>query len=159
MGVDAAAHEGALEAGGRTVAVMGTGHDRIYPAAHRPLAAQIRESGALVSQFAPGARVLPFNFANRNWVTSGMSLGTVVIEADETSGARVQAQDAVKRGRFVYLIRSLATDQPWAQRMVGRGQAISVDSVDDVMTALEPPQGRASSASSDPTAQQLTLLV
>jgi DNA processing protein len=136
-GIDTAAHEGALSAGGRTIAVMGTGHDKIYPAANKPLAARIRLSGALVSQFQPGATVLPYNFANRNWVTSGISLGTVVIEADETSGARVQAQDAVKQGRFVFLIRSLVTDQAWAQRMVDRGQAIEVASVDDVMAALE----------------------
>lgn len=136
-GIDTAAHEATLAAGGRTIAVMGTGHDRIYPAANRELATRIRRAGALVSQFPPGARVLPFNFANRNWVTSGISLGTVVIEADETSGARVQAQDAVKQERFVFLIRSLVTDQPWAQRMVERHQAIAVDSVDDVMEAIE----------------------
>jgi DNA processing protein len=157
-GIDTAAHEAALAAGGRTIAVMGTGHDRIYPAANRELASRIRRAGALVSQFPPGARVLPFNFANRNWVTSGISLGTVVIEADETSGARVQAQDAVKQGRFVFLVRSLVTDQPWAQRMVERDQAIAVDSVDDVMAALDrgrPPRGPAAR----PSEEQLTLSV
>lgn len=157
-GIDTAAHEATLAAGGRTIAVMGTGHDKIYPAANRDLAARIRRSGALVSQFPPGARVLPFNFANRNWVTSGISLGTVVIEADATSGAKVQAHDAVKQGRFVFLIHSLVTDQPWAQRMVERGHAIEVDSVDDVMTALEhrrPPQGPAARSAEE----QLTLPV
>ena len=156
-GIDTAAHEAALGAGGRTIAVMGTGHDRIYPAANRELAARIRRAGALVSQFPPGARVLPFNFANRNWVTSGISLGTVVIEADETSGARVQAQDAVKQGRFVFLIRSLVTDQSWAQRMVERGQAIEVDSVDDVMSAIE--RGRPMQGPRARSEEQLTLPV
>ena len=160
LGIDSAAHEAALDAGGRTVAVMGTGHDRIYPAANRPLASRIPQAGALVSQFPPGARVLPFNFANRNWVTSGIALGTVVIEADETSGARVQAQDAVKQSRFVFLIRSLVTDQPWAQAMVARGQAVAVDSVDDVMLAIE--SGRSGSDGLKPGSgpgEQLTFAV
>lgn len=137
-GIDTAAHTAALEVGGRTIAVMGTGHDTIYPAVNRNLASRIASCGALVSQFPPGSTVRPPNFANRNWVTSGMTQGTIVIEASETSGAKLQAHNAVRQGKKVFLIRSLVESQAWARRMLDRNEAIEVGEVDDVLAHLKP---------------------
>ena len=86
-GVDAAAHRAALEAGGRTIAVLGSGPDVIYPAEHRRLAEQILESGAILSEFPPGAKPDAQNFPARNRIVSGMTLGTLIVEAPARSGA------------------------------------------------------------------------
>ena len=103
-GVDAAAHRGALSVGGKTVAVMGTGPDTIYPLAHRELAADIARSGALVTQFPVGTEPRPFNFPLRNAVISGLSLGVVVVEAQLKSGAMLTAGSAGDQGRAVMAV-------------------------------------------------------
>jgi DNA processing protein len=103
-GIDAAAHRGALAAGGRTVAVMGTGPDTIYPAAHRRLAEEIAAAGALVTQFPPGTPPLRANFPIRNVVISGLSLGVVVVEARSRSGAMITAGAAGDQGRVVMAV-------------------------------------------------------
>lgn len=103
-GIDAAAHRGALDAGGRTVAVMGTGPDSIYPPEHRALAERIAGSGALVSQFAVGTRPLKGNFPMRNETISGLSLGVVVVEARRRSGAMLTAGSAGNQGRAVMAV-------------------------------------------------------
>jgi DNA processing protein len=103
-GIDAAAHRGALDGGGRTVAVMGTGPDTIYPPEHRRLAERIASSGALVSQFPVGMGPLRHNFPTRNQTISGLSLGVVVVEARRQSGAMLTAGAAADQGRTVMAV-------------------------------------------------------
>ncbi|HEX8493543.1 MAG TPA: DNA-processing protein DprA [Pyrinomonadaceae bacterium] len=104
-GIDAAAHKGALEAGGRTVAVMGTGIDQIYPRDHRKLAAEILENnGALISEFPLETPPAPQNFPYRNRVISGLSLGVVIVEAAENSGSLITARMAMEQNREVFAV-------------------------------------------------------
>ncbi|MGH2771441.1 MAG: DNA-processing protein DprA [Actinomycetota bacterium] len=135
-GIDTAAHQGALAAGGRTVAVMGTGILRIYPRANATLASRICRQGALVSQFWPDAPPTKRTFPMRNVVMSGMAVGTVVIEASATSGAKMQARLALDHGKKVFLIESLVMQQPWAKKYAEHPNAIVVDSVDDILRVV-----------------------
>lgn len=103
-GIDTAAHQGALEAGGRTLAVLGSGVDVVYPPENRRLAAEIAEAGAVVSQFPMGTAPLPQHFPARNRLIAGLALGTVVVEAAERSGALITARCAGELGREVYAV-------------------------------------------------------
>jgi DNA processing protein len=152
-GIDTAAHQAALDAGGRTIAVMGTGIRTIYPKENRELAARIIERGALVSQFWPETPPRTDTFPRRNIVTSGLSQGTVVVEASATSGAKMQARLALQHGKRVFLLSSLVSEREWARRYLERG-AIEVRSVDDIVHQLQTPQ--AVQARSDQR-RQLTL--
>ena len=135
-GIDTAAHRAALDAKGRTVAVMGTGIGKRYPAANRSLADEIEQRGALVSQFWPSAPPARWSFPMRNVVMSGMALGTVVIEASSTSGAKMQARLALEHGKFVFLVKSLVLTQEWARDYADRRGAIVVDHVDEILEHL-----------------------
>jgi DNA processing protein len=104
LGIDAASHEGALRGGGQTVAVCATGLDRVYPTQHSQLAERIRASGVLLSEFPPGTPPLRKNFPHRNRLISGLSRGTLVVEAATYSGSLVTARCAAAQGRAVFAI-------------------------------------------------------
>ena len=103
-GVDAAAHRAALGAGGRTVAVLGSAHDSLYPPEHCDLARACRASGAVLSEFPPGTRPLPHHFPRRNRIIAGLTLGTLVVEAAKRSGSLGTARHAVDSGREVFVV-------------------------------------------------------
>lgn len=103
-GIDAEAHKAALNAGGRTLAVLGSGVDQIYPPEHRQLANQIIASGALMSDYAPGTPPDGVNFPPRNRIISGLSMAVIVIEAGERSGALITAEFAADQGREVFAV-------------------------------------------------------
>lgn len=104
LGIDAAAHRGALEARGPTIAVLGCGCDLDYPPGNRRLAAEIRASGLVISEFALGASADPYHFPQRNRIVTGMSLGTLVVEATLKSGSLISARLASEQGRDVFAV-------------------------------------------------------
>ncbi|MGE5252099.1 MAG: DNA-processing protein DprA [Bacteroidota bacterium] len=136
-GVDALAHTSALKAGGRTLAVLGSGVDRIYPPEHRALAEQIMEHGAIISDYAPGTPPEAANFPPRNRIISGLSLAVVVIEAGETSGALITAEFAAEQGREVFAVPGsiLAPQSKGTNRLIQQG-AQPLLSASDLIQAL-----------------------
>ncbi len=138
-GIDAAAHVGALDAGARTVAVLGHGLLRaIYPKGNLELAEEIAKRAALVSQFRPDTPPTPATFPMRNVVTSGLSQGTIVVEANRTSGARMQARLASEQGKHVWLLRSLVDAFDWAREFaeLRPHQVRVVESIDEVLSQV-----------------------
>ncbi|MGW0699239.1 DNA-processing protein DprA [Streptomyces sp. NPDC002867] len=138
-GVDSAAHRTALHFGRRTIAVIGTGITRCYPKEHLDLAEEITEQGLIVSQFWPSRSPGRDTFPRRNHVTSGISLGSVVIEASGTSGAKMQARVAAEQGRHVLLLQSLVDQQPWARKMVEAKRAAPVADTEQMLEILKHP--------------------
>jgi len=133
-GVDGEAHRGALEAGGITVAVLGCGIDRDYPAAHAELARRICERGLVVSEYEPGVEPAPWRFPARNRIIAGLAAATVIVEARERSGALITADFALEDGREVFAVpgeitSTLATG---TNRLLGQG-ATPLTSAEDVL--------------------------
>ena len=156
-GVDAAAHRGALAAGGRTVAVMAGGLGRIYPAAHAPLARQIVDSrGALVTEYPPDATPRKHHFPARNRLVSGLCLGVVVVEAAARSGSLITARMALEQNREVMAVPGMATNplSKGCHRLIRDGAAL-IESIEDIADAIglawpEPAPEVAADAPDDP---------
>lgn len=137
LGIDGAAHLGALEAGGSSVAVMATGVDQLYPRRHRQLALRLQQQGCLVTEFAPATPPLPGHFPARNRIISGLSLGVLVVEAALPSGSLITAGLALEQGREVLAV-------PWFPEHPGgrgclrllRDGAAMVESVEDILAEL-----------------------
>jgi DNA processing protein len=135
-GIDSAAHRAALDAGGRTVAVIGTGLRRAYPAKNAELQERVAGEAAVVSQFWPDAPPTKTSFPMRNVVMSGLARATVVVEASHTSGARMQARFALEHGRPVFLLESLL-EHEWAQDYAERPGTYVVRTASDVVEHVE----------------------
>lgn len=136
-GADGAAHRGCLDAGGATVAVLGSGVDRIYPREHDALAANICRDGALVSEHGPGVPPLPDHFPLRNRLISGISLGVVVVEANEKSGSLITARYALEQGRDVMAVPgSVLGGRNRGSHALLKDGAKVVETVDDILDEL-----------------------
>ena len=135
-GIDTAAHTAALERGGRTIAVVGTGLMRCYPPENRALQQRIAHEGAVVSRFWPEDPPTPQSFPLRNAVMSGISRANVIVEASPTSGARIQARFALAQGRPVLLMNSLL-DQTWAAELASGLGTHVIDSPADVPAMID----------------------
>lgn len=136
-GIDTAAHTAALEAGGRAVAVIGTGINKYYPAENRPLQERIAAEGLVLSQFWPDAPPSKSTFPMRNTIMSGYGRATIVVEAGEKSGARIQANRAVAHGRPVVLTDLVVTVNRWAQNLVDKPGVHVAESTADVMRIVD----------------------
>jgi DNA processing protein len=137
LGIDAAAHRGALHAKGKTIAVTGTGLDLIYPFANRKLAAEILEQGLLVSEFPLGTNAKPANFPQRNRIISGLSMATLVVEAAKRSGSLITARLAAEQGREVYAIPgSIHNPQTRGCHQLIRDGAMLVETPKDIVAGL-----------------------
>lgn len=138
-GVDGAAHQGAVQAGAATLAVMATGIDTIYPRRHQALAAEIVANGCIVTEFPPGMPPRRENFPRRNRIISGLSLGVLVVEAANASGSLISARCALEQGREVFAL-------PWSPLHAGGAGCLSllrdgakmVCTVDDILEELGP---------------------
>jgi DNA processing protein len=138
-GIDAAAHRGAIAAGGRTVAVLGSGVLNIYPPEHVQLADEVAAAGAVISEAPPRAAPIGGMFPQRNRIISGLSLGVVVVEASNRSGALITARHAMEQGRDVFAVPGLVTSRMsnGCHRLIRDGAKL-VETVDDVLEELGP---------------------
>jgi DNA processing protein len=137
LGIDAASHRGAIEAGGRSIAVLGSGLDVIYPREHASLAAAVATSGALLSEFPPGTPPLKPHFPQRNRIISGLAVGTLVVEAALHSGSLITARLAGEQGREVFAIPGSIhnTLARGCHRLIRQGAKL-VESADDIFQEL-----------------------
>jgi DNA processing protein len=136
-GIDAAAHQAALEIGGTTVAVLGTGIDRVYPRSNATLARAIAASGCIISEFPPGTPPMPENFPIRNRVISGLSLGTLIVEATTRSGSLITARMAAEQGREVMAVPGsiFSANSEGTHRLIQYGAKL-VHDCDDILDEL-----------------------
>jgi DNA processing protein len=155
-GIDGAAHERALQAGGRTIAVLGSGAERPYPAEHEGLYRRISENGAVVSELPVGTKPMAFNFPARNRLISGLSLGVVVVEATEKSGSLITAALALEQGREVFAVpgEAGASRSRGAHRLIREGAKL-VETVDDIIEEIAPQLARRVDASTAVTERVL----
>jgi DNA processing protein len=137
LGIDAAAHRGAIQAGGRTIAILGCGVDVLYPPQHAELMQQIATHGCVVSQFVMGTKPSAGHFPYRNRIISGMTLGTVVIEAPRNSGALITARQAAEQGREVFAVPGqVGTRTSEGPHALIRDGAKLVETAEDILVEL-----------------------
>ena len=138
MGIDTAAHEGAIAANGKTIAVLANGLDKIYPAQNENLAKKILElNGAIISEYEPGKPALEHQFLERNRIVSGLSVATIVIEAPERSGSIVTARLAAEQGREVFVFPGPVNHPNYAgSHKLIRDGARLVSSIEDILEDL-----------------------
>lgn len=139
QGVDAAAHRATIEAGGKTIAVLGTPLDQVTPKAHASLQEEICEHHLALSQFKAGSQVYPSNFPQRNKLMAAITDATVIIEASDTSGTLHQAAECQRLGRWLFIARSVMEDSTltWPRRFKAAYERTRVlDGVDDIVDAL-----------------------
>lgn len=137
FGIDATAHNAAVQNNGRTIAVLGTGVDQIYPPAHKKLAEQIIENGALVSEYLPGSKIYFWNFPNRNRIISGLSQGTWVVEGGEKSGALITAQNAKDQMKPVFCLPAdINRESAQGSNKLLQGDAFCVLNAQDIIKGL-----------------------
>ena len=136
-GIDTCAHQGALQANGRTIAVLGNGLSQIYPAENRELADEIMKSGALISEFPMTVPPFPKNFPRRNRVVSGMSSGTVVVEASIRSGSLITARHAAEQGREVFAVpgQIFSNQSKGSHQLINQGAKL-INAIDDIWEAF-----------------------
>ncbi|QID16309.1 DNA-protecting protein DprA [Nitrogeniibacter mangrovi] len=164
LGIDGAAHRGAMAGGGRTVAVIGTGVDRVYPARHRDLARQIVAHGAIVSEFPLGTPAAAHNFPRRNRIIAGLARGVLVVEAAPGSGSLITARLAVEQGREVFAIPgSIHSPLSKGCHQLIREGAKLVETAQDILeeqafASIKPGAGPAEAADSAPSAADGPLL-
>lgn len=141
FGIDAAAHRGALDAEGSTIAVWGTGPDIVYPRTHVRLARRIAENGTIVTEFPPGVGSHPHHFPQRNRIVSGLSLGVIVVEAAQRSGSLITARFALEQGRDVCVVPGAAGQLNFggSNRLIKEGAAL-VENAQDVVNTIFPAQ-------------------
>jgi DNA processing protein len=138
LGIDGASHRGALSVDGITIAVLGSGCDVIYPARHSKLALQIEERGLIISEFPLGTPAYPVNFPRRNRIVTGMSLGTLVVEAQERSGSLISARLAMEQGREVFALPgSIQSRQSRGCHRLIRDGAKLVDNLEQILEELD----------------------
>jgi DNA processing protein len=137
-GIDAEAHRAALDATGRTIAVLGCGVDIVYPPEHKKLAEQIAENGALVSDYPLGMKPEAGNFPPRNRIISGLALGTLIVEGDEATGARITIEYALEQGRETFAVPGniLNRSSSGANRMIQRGETKLITCALDILEEL-----------------------
>ncbi len=138
-GIDSCAHRGALAAKGRTIAVLGSGLDVIYPPENKKLFDAIVQQGAVISEYPPGTQPLPFHFPARNRIISGISYGVLVVEAGEKSGSLITAKLAMEQGREVFAIPGPidSASSRGANHLIKQGAKL-IDSVDDILEEILP---------------------
>ncbi len=153
-GIDAAAHRGALEAGGRTIAVLGNGVDVVYPAQNADLMHQIIQHGCVISEFEMGTKPAAGHFPHRNRIMSGMTLGTLVVEAPARSGALITARQAAEQGREVFAVPGhIGVRTSEGPHGLIREGAKLVETVEDILVELEIPAQLRQAPSPAPAAE------
>jgi DNA processing protein len=147
-GIDAAAHQGALDVNGRSIAVLGSGGDCVYPPEHRALADRLAVTGAVITEFPPGTRPLPHHFPMRNRVISGLCRAVIVVEASERSGSLITARSALEQGRDVLAVPgNVVSGQYSGCHALIKDGAPLVETVEDVLAALGEPSRTAKTSS------------